>query len=101
MTPNQLYFRMQNTFRRHCELQRRHVAKADPRTGGNESYAFNWGNQAARDAVFRMNARWRRYDQAYRRMYQIVTHQEHADEAGRYLWCEHCKPFRKSRLIAA
>lgn len=100
-TPNEVYFRMQRAFATHGRATRNLVTLADPRTGGNVTMARNWGNPEANAVIDRMSAQWRIYDAAYRAAYKQATHQEHIDEAGRYLWCDHCAPVRRAREFIA
>lgn len=101
LTPNEIHARMKRAYQTFQGAERALVAKADPRTGGNLNYALNWGNEESRAVIRRLANQWRAYDVAHRAAYKLATHLEHLDEAGRYLWCDHCKPVRRARQFIA
>lgn len=63
-TIEQLHHELQRKDRRwraHSEALRNRVARVHPATGGHIGLVHNWGNAAAREAVTKANAAWRRY----------------------------------------
>ena len=85
-----LYDNKQRAFALFLRRTTKLAEQAHPETGGNQQLVLNWGNDAARAVWRRGWDRWRRYDAAYRRAYDLALHDEHGP-LFRPLWCQHCK----------
>ena len=65
--------RKERYWRAHCEALRNRVARLHPETGGHIGLVHNWGNPAAREAVAKAGAAWRRYaDSADKRINALM-----------------------------
>ena len=55
--------------------QRKLVALADPRTGGDNGLAHNWGNDASRAVMANGWRRWHAYSEAFHARYSLLARQ--------------------------
>ena len=67
---------------------------ADNRTGGIEQLVLNWGNEEACRLNRVVWAQWQAYSKAWEKAYSLALHRDHIHEAGRFLWCGHCRELK-------
>jgi hypothetical protein len=71
--------------------QRAACKRAHPETDGNIGLVHNWGNDAARAARARYDARAQAYRAIYERLYHATEHAQKHGDHFRPLWCPQCR----------